>query len=277
MAPSISLSQEATYEVIQNAHQLYARAGLGGDADERPPSYKIIGVCLAVASGFFIGVSFIFSKKGLLKANEKYDEIPGEGYGYLKNVWWWGGMSLMVIGEICNFVAYAFTDAILVACLGALSVVVATVLSAIFLKERLSAVGIVGCVLCILGSVSIALNIPSSSAVKNIEEMQDFVLKPGILVYGGIVILACLFIAIWCGPRYGNKNVLVYLSICSLIGGLSVVATQGLGSSILAAIGGRPQFNQWFMYVLLAFVIVTLLVELLYLNVSLQSVLLSCH
>ncbi len=264
MAPTI----QTISQVLNEAHTLYARSGIGASPDDRPASYKVIGICLAVASGLFIGVSFIFSKKGLLKANEKYSEVPGEGYGYLKNAWWWGGMTLMVIGEICNFIAYAFTDAILVASLGALSVVISTVLSAIFLKERLSAVGIVGCVLCILGAVNISLNIPSSSAVKDIQDMQQYVLKPGILVYGGIVILSSVFLAVWAGPRYGNKNVMVYLSICSLVGGLSVVATQGLGSAILAQIGGKPQFNTWFIYVLLAFVIVTLVVEILYLNVS---------
>ena len=54
-------------------------------------------------------------------------------------------MTLMIVGEICNFVAYAFVDAILVTPLGALSVVVTTILSAIFLKERLSFVGKIGC------------------------------------------------------------------------------------------------------------------------------------
>lgn len=62
-------------------------------------------------------------------------------------------MTLMIIGEICNFVAYAFTDAILVTPLGALSVVITTILSAIFLKERLSFVGKISCLICILGSV----------------------------------------------------------------------------------------------------------------------------
>ena len=257
----------STY-LLETAHALSARVDLGGSPETRPPVYKTIGLILAIASGCFIGVSFIFSKKGLLKANEKYDEIPGQGYGYLKNAWWWCGMSLMIVGEICNFVAYAFTDAILVASMGALSVVISTVLSAIFLKERLSAVGMVGCFLCVLGSVVIALNIPASSSVSNIQEMQHFVVQPGILAYGGVVILGCIFIAFWAGPRYGNKTVLVYLSICSLIGGLSVVATQGLGSAILAQVAGQKQFNQWFLYVLFAFVVVTLVTEIIYLNVS---------
>ena len=40
-----------------------------------------------------------------------------------------------------------------------------------------------------------------------------------------------------------------------------------LGAAIVAQVQGKPQFNQWFTYVLLAFVICTLLVEIVYLNV----------
>lgn len=237
----------------------------------RPPIYKIIGIILAVASGLFIGVSFVLKKVGLLRANTKYNEEAGEGYGYLRNLYWWGGMTLMVIGEICNFVAYAFTDAILVTPLGALSVVITTILSAIFLKERLSFVGKLGCAICILGSVIIPLNAPDQSAVADIQEMQRYVIAPGFLSYAGVVCLGSAFTAWWVAPRYGKRSMLVYLSICSLVGGLSVVCTQGLGSAILAQINGEPQFNRWFTYVLLVFVIGTLLTEIIYLNVSSPS------
>ena len=233
----------------------------------RPPVYKAVGISLAVASGLFIGVSFVLKKVGLLKANVKYNEEAGEGYGYLKNAYWWTGMTLMIIGEICNFVAYAFVDAILVTPLGALSVVVTTILSAIFLKERLSFVGKIGCFICIVGSIIILLNAPAQSSAATIQEMQSYVIAPGFLSYTGVVIIGCAFIAFWVGPRYGKKSMLVYLSICSLIGGLSVVATQGLGAAVVAQAGGTPQFNQWFLYVLLVFVICTLLTEIIYLNV----------
>ena len=73
----------------------------------RPPVYKAIGITLAIASGLFIGTSFVLKKVGLLRANVRYNEEAGEGYGYLKNAFWWTGMTLMIIGEICNFVAYA--------------------------------------------------------------------------------------------------------------------------------------------------------------------------
>ena len=256
-----------------SAMDLSPRSGISSGGD-RPPAYKAIGISLAVASGVFIGVSFVLKKVGLLRANVKYNEEAGEGYGYLKNLWWWSGMTLMIIGEICNFVAYAFVDAILVTPLGALSVVITTILSAIFLKERLSFVGKVGCFSCILGSVVIALNAPEQSSVADIQEMKEYVIAPGFLSYAGVIIVACAITAIWAGPRYGKRSMFVYISICSLIGGLSVVATQGLGAALLAQINGEAQFKEWFMYVLLVFVVATLLTEIIYLNVSFPS--LSC-
>ncbi len=263
---------DQTAHTLVAANLLYARANATAaeiEKESRPPVFKAVGISLAVGSGIFIGVSFVLKKIGLLRANEKYDEVAGEGYGYLKNAFWWTGMTLMIIGEICNAGAYAFVDAILVAPMGALSVVVTTILSAIFLKDRLSLVGKIGCFLCIVGSVVIAMNSPSESSVANIQEMQHFVIAPGFLSFAGVVIIACAGIAFWAGPRYGKKSMMVYLSICSLMGGLSVVATQGLGAAIVAQIGGKPQFNQWFLYVLLVFVVFTLVTEIIYLNVRL--------
>ncbi|KAI1334477.1 DUF803-domain-containing protein [Xylariaceae sp. FL0016] len=265
---------DSTAQILDAAHQLYARANEtssdSADTQTRPPAYKAIGIGLAIASGCFIGTSFVLKKVGLLRANEKYSEEAGEGYGYLKNLYWWSGMTLMIVGELCNFAAYAFTDAILVTSLGALSVVITTVLSAIFLKERLSLVGKVACFLCVVGSVVIVLNAPEESSVANIQEMKKFVVTPGFLSYTGVIIVGAIFLAFWAGPRYGKKNMFTYISICSWIGGLSVVATQGLGSAIVAQAGGTPQFNQWFLYIVLVFVIGTLLTEIIYLNKALN-------
>lgn len=79
--------------------------------------------------------------------------VAGEGYTYLKSIMWWSGMILsksrinqplwvtllnsnvffffvVIVGELCNFIAYAFTQAILVTPLGALSVVIRYVIYA---------------------------------------------------------------------------------------------------------------------------------------------------
>ncbi|GAA97099.1 uncharacterized protein L969DRAFT_96978 [Mixia osmundae IAM 14324] len=246
-----------------------ATASASGNAIQ-PTSYKLIGVLLAVVSGVLIGSSFVFKKKGLLAAQKDANVVAGESHAYLKSPMWWTGMTLMIVGEICNFIAYAFAPAILVTPLGALSVVICAILSAIFLKERLTFFGKIGCALCIIGATIIALNGPEEQSAATILEFQHLFLSIGFLIFGSVVILACLVLIFFVAPKYGKENIFVYISICSLIGGLSVSCTQGLGSSIVTSIRGQNQFKHWFIYFLLAFVVVTLLTEINYLNKALE-------
>ncbi|KAI8382290.1 magnesium transporter NIPA-domain-containing protein [Blakeslea trispora] len=184
---------------------------------------------------------------------------------------WWTGMIMMIVGELCNFIAYAFTQAILVTPLGALSVVISAVLSSIFLKERLSFQGKIGCFQCILGAIIIVLHAPEqSSADTSIEAFKHLVLSIGFLIYAGIAISIALVLIFFCGPRWGKKNMLVYIIVCSMIGSISVVFTQGLGAAIVHSISQDNQFTNWFIYIVLAIVVVTLLTQIVYLNKALN-------
>ncbi|KAL0076075.1 magnesium transporter, partial [Phycomyces blakesleeanus] len=251
-----------------------------GSGDAQGSLYKAIGVSLAVASGIFIGSSFVFKKKGLLQSVEKavllfpytlQGGVAGEGYGYLKSFMWWAGMILMIVGELCNFVAYAFTQAILVTPLGALSVVISAVLSSIFLKERLTFQGKIGCLQCLVGAVVIVLHAPvEDSSDSSIATFKGLVLSVGFLVYVGIAVLISLILVFYCGPRWGKKNMLVYITICSLIGSLSVVFTQGFGAAVVHSISISNQFTNWFIYIVLIVFIITLIVEIVYLNKALN-------
>ncbi|KAG6822666.1 hypothetical protein H0H93_005107, partial [Arthromyces matolae] len=85
--------------------------------------------------------------------------------------------------------------------LGALSVVICAILSSIFLKEKLTFFGWLGCGLCIIGSVIIALNGPSEQTVGEIREFQKLFLAPGFLVWGSILIATSLVIVIFFAPK----------------------------------------------------------------------------
>lgn len=56
----------------------------------QPPG-QIVGIILAIMSGVLIGSSFVFKKKGLLRAQA--GGTAGEGVGYLKSPLWWLGMT----------------------------------------------------------------------------------------------------------------------------------------------------------------------------------------
>ncbi|KAK0213279.1 magnesium transporter NIPA-domain-containing protein [Desarmillaria ectypa] len=221
---------------------------------------KVVGIILAVVSGFLIGSSFVFKKKGLLRSQAGC--VAGQGVAYLKS-------AMMIMGELCNSAAYAFIEAIVVTPLGALSVVICAILSSIFLKETLTIFGWLGCALCILGSVVIALNGPREDLVGQITEFQKLFLAPGFLAYISVLIAASLVIIFFFAPKYGTKSMLWYIFVCSMIGGISVSVTTGVGAAIVQTAKGDNQFKHWFMYFLIAFVAVTLITEVYYLNKAL--------
>lgn len=139
---------------------------------------KYIGLILAILSTIGIGVSFVITKKGLNVAAQQHG-FEGDGFAYLHNPIWWGGMITMVVGEVCNFSAYAFAPAILVTPLGALSVLIGAVLGSYFLEERLGILGRVGCAICLIGSVVIVLHAPPDREVRDVGELLHFALMPG--------------------------------------------------------------------------------------------------
>ncbi|KAG5406119.1 hypothetical protein IGI04_012238 [Brassica rapa subsp. trilocularis] len=126
--------------------------------DQMSPD-NINGLILAVSSSIFIGSSFIIKKKGLKKAGASGVRAGEGGHGYLSEPWWWAGMITMIVGEVANFAAYAFAPAILVTPLGALSIIFSAVLAHFILKEKLHIFGVLGCVLCVVGSVTIVMSV----------------------------------------------------------------------------------------------------------------------
>lgn len=155
--------------------------------------------------------------------------------------------------------------------MGSLAVVTSGILAHFILKERLTTFGWLGSTLSILGSVIIALNGPSEQTSTTIQAFQKKFLSVGFLVWGSLCLVSAAGMVFFVAPRWGKKNMLVYIGICSLLGGLSVACTSGFGGAILTAIrGDTSQWKQWFLYFLLAFCATTLLLEINYLNKALE-------
>ncbi len=133
-----------------------------------------------------------------------------------------------MLGEFCNFGAYAFSPAIIVTPLGAISVVVSAVLSLLFLDEKVNFSGLMGILLCVVGSVQIILHAPPSTQTQTIPEFFAYVLAPGFLVYTGLCTILMGYLLLRMGPLYGKTQPIVYLSITSLGGAFLVNAAQGI-------------------------------------------------
>ena len=175
---------------------------------------------MALGSAVLSGSSIVLQKTGLV-------ESIGLERGFLTNKYWWLGTGCLVLSEILNFIAYAYSPAILVTPLGAVSVAVSALLSVVFLKERLNFSGAAGISLCIMGSTIIVLHGPKSTATSTIPEFFANVFLPGFIVYFLICFATLMYLIIYAAPRYGTVNPFVYVSMTSICGAFLVNAAQG--------------------------------------------------
>lgn len=232
-----------------------------------------IGVGLAVGSSLFIGSSFIIKKKALIRVTDTTGNARAGagGFGYLRDWLWWAGLITMGIGEAANFAAYAFAPASVVTPLGALSVLVAAVLATKFLHEKINLLGKVGCFLCVLGSTIIVIHAPKEEEIESLESLLDKLTGTGFIMYLLVMLSVCIVVGCYLGPRYGNVNVLVYLTLCSFIGSLTVMCCKGLGLGIRETISGsRNELTNWLTYAFLVLVIVCVMIQMTYLNKALD-------
>ncbi|KAI4305943.1 hypothetical protein L6164_029268 [Bauhinia variegata] len=230
------------------------------------------GVILALLSSGFIGASFIIKKKGLRRAAATSGVRAGVGgYYYLLEPLWWLGMITMIVGEVANFIAYAFAPAVLVTPLGALSIIVSAVLAHFILKEKLHQLGILGCVMCIAGSIVIVIHAPQEHPITSVQEIWTMATQPAFLLYIGSVIVLVFILVFHFSPRCGHTNVLVFTGICSLTGSLSVMSVKALGTSLKLTFEGKNQLvypETWFFMMVVATCVIT---QMNYLNKALDT------
>ncbi|PON75789.1 Magnesium transporter NIPA [Parasponia andersonii] len=230
------------------------------------------GFILALLSSGFIGASFIIKKKGLRKAATASGLRAGYGgYAYLLEPLWWLGLITMIVGEIANFTAYAFAPAVLVTPLGALSIIVSAVLAHFILKERLHNLGVLGCVMCIAGSIIIVIHAPQEHPIISVMEVWIMATQPAFLLYVGSVIVLVFILVFHFAPRCGHSNVLVFTGICSLMGSLSVMSVKALGTALKLTFEGKNQLiypETWFFMLVVASCVI---IQMNYLNKALDT------
>ncbi|CAM8952148.1 unnamed protein product [Rhodiola kirilowii] len=232
---------------------------------------NVKGCVLALVSSAFIGSSFIIKKKGLLRAGVSGPRANVGGYGYLKEPLWWLGMITMIVGELSNFIAYVYAPAVLVTPLGAMSIIVSSILAHFMLNEKLEKLGILGCILCVVGAVVIVLHTPTESSLTSVEEVWELATQPAFLLYTASTIAVVLVLILYFCPRYGQTNLMVYVSICSVIGSLTVMSIKALGIAIKLTLEGSDQFFDYQTWIFATIAITCIICQLNYLNMALDT------
>ncbi|KAL1347034.1 probable magnesium transporter NIPA6 isoform X2 [Arachis stenosperma] len=231
-------------------------------------SSNLTGFVLALVSSAFIGSSFIIKKKGLQRARANGPRASVGGYGYLLQPLWWLGMITMIVGEIANFVAYIYAPAVLVTPLGALSIIVSAVLAHFMLKEKLQRMGMLGCLMCIVGSTVIVLHAPQEKSLTSVQEIWLLAVQPAFLLYTASAMAVTLFLILYCVPRYGQTNILVYIGICSVIGSLTVMSVKAIGIAIKLTLEGANQLVYYQTWIFLMVAVSCIITQLNYLNMD---------
>lgn len=72
-------------------------------------------------------------------------------------------------------------------------------------------------------------------------------------------------------PKYGRSNPLIYISICSLVGSVSVMAIKGFGVAVKLTFGGNNQFTHPSTYVFMIIVALSIIVQMNYFNKALDT------
>ena len=100
---------------------------------------------------------------------------------------------------------------------------------------------------------------------------QHLATQPQFLAYTATVVLLALWLVLRVAPRHGKRQVLVYVSICSLVGSLSVVSCKALGIALRLSLRGRPQLHKPETLVFGGSVLVCIATQMNYLNKALDT------
>nr|GAT54510.1 predicted protein [Mycena chlorophos] len=233
---------------------------------------RYVGVMLSVAASVAIGTSSVITKMGLTAtAAGAQGKSATDGFAYLQNPIWWGGTLTLAVGEAANFAAYTFAPPVMITPLGALSVIIGAILASFILNEKLGHLGRVGCALCLLGTTIIVLHAPADQDIKTITQFLDVALEPGFMLYSFTAAVFSLYMIFVAAPRHGRTNPLVYLSVASVVGGVSIMFIKGFGVALKLTFEGSNQFVYPSTYLFAFISLVCIVVQLNYANKALDT------
>ena len=163
------------------------------------------------------------------------------------------------------------------------------VLASFLLKEELGHIGRVGCTLCLLGSLIIVLHAPEDKEIVTVDEILHFALQPGehdllkakfdtlnptqsgFMLYCFTVAVFSVLMIFAVAPRYGRTNPVIYISICSLVGSVSVMSIKGFGVAVKLTFAGNNQFTHPSTYVFGIVTATCIVIQMNYFNKALDT------
>lgn len=149
--------------------------------------------------------------------------------------------------------------------------------------------GKIGCAICLIGSVIIVLHAPPDEEVESVEVILHYALQPGMpmrhissfsakltkfpgfLIYCVFVAAFSIFMIYNIAPKYGRRNPLIYLSICSTTGSVSIMAIKAFGVALKMTFAGNNQFTHPSTYVFIIITVGCIMTQMNYFNKALSQ------
>lgn len=173
----------------------------------------------------------------------------------------------LVLGTLPH--RYAFAPASLIAPLGTVALVANVFLQRVFPpKTPVRPSDVWGCTLAVIGGITVVQGSKSSDTKLDPDQMLQAVRQPLFIAYALTSITAMSVLAYFSQTRHGDRHVMIDLSLCALAGGLTVLSTKALSSFLNLLF--LDAFRHWITYPILATLIGTALVQINFVNKSLQ-------
>lgn len=128
-----------------------------------------------------------------------------------------------------------------------------------------------GCALCLIGTVIIVVNAPEDRDIETVDEILSYALQTPFLTYCVFVAAFSAFMMFKVAPQYGRRTPLVYLSICSLVGSISVMSVKAFGIALRLTFNGHNQLTHLSTYAFALLVVLCIMVQMNYFNKALDQ------
>ena len=87
-----------------------------------------------------------------------------------------------------------------------------------------------------------------------------------------LAVLIFAFVMIYkVAPKYGKKKPLIFLSICSTVGSVSVMSVKAFGIAVKLTFGGNNQFTHPSTYVFIILTVICIMTQMNYFNKALSQ------
>lgn len=206
---------------------------------------------------------------GDLDDDDELHEANGTESDYLRSKLWWLGFLLMNVGEIGNFLSYAYAPASLVAPLGTVALVANCFFAPLMLHERFRKRDFFGIILAIVGSVTVVLSSKPIDVRLDKDGLIEAICQAIFIGYTIVTVVAIVFLTLLSRGNAGRDYIFVDVGICALFGGYTVLATKAL--STLISLEFIQIYKLWITYPLVAVLLGTGVGQIRYLNRALMK------